>query len=295
MRRKLVKQGENALTVTLPVKWLRVHNLKVSDEVEITENNNGLMISGIGSSSKSKNLIVELDNKNHIRSLVSSLYKAGYDEIILNFEQTPSLEVINDIINNFTGLEIISQNKKSVIIKSFLNLEEKEIEKLIIKIFQSTKVIIDSLKEGYENINLENLRSIHSNIMKSRDHCLRMIHITKFGGDKSYDYYDLVTQLEKISAAFCYLAEYIKNKKNNPQLLKQLDFNFDKFYHAYLKKELIFTNKIWEENRKSTKETLNIQNISSLMKKEDHLFLVYYYNIMMHYRHLISRLLGIST
>ena len=45
MKRKLVKQGGTALTVSLPAKWARKYNLKAGDEVEGEEEDWTLIVS----------------------------------------------------------------------------------------------------------------------------------------------------------------------------------------------------------------------------------------------------------
>ena len=44
MRRKLVKQGVNALTVTLPAKWIEKKGLKAGDEIDVVEEENKIEI-----------------------------------------------------------------------------------------------------------------------------------------------------------------------------------------------------------------------------------------------------------
>ena len=44
MERKLVQQGNNALTVTLPSTWLKKYNLKAKDVVELEEAGRAIMV-----------------------------------------------------------------------------------------------------------------------------------------------------------------------------------------------------------------------------------------------------------
>jgi len=43
MRRRLIKQ-KTAYTITLPIKWIRDHNLGSQDELEVVEEKSGLLI-----------------------------------------------------------------------------------------------------------------------------------------------------------------------------------------------------------------------------------------------------------
>jgi len=40
MKRKLVKQGGTALTVSLPAKWAKKYDLKAGDEIDLVEEGN---------------------------------------------------------------------------------------------------------------------------------------------------------------------------------------------------------------------------------------------------------------
>ncbi|MGV8169112.1 MAG: AbrB/MazE/SpoVT family DNA-binding domain-containing protein, partial [Candidatus Nanoarchaeia archaeon] len=44
MERKLVKQGQNALTVTLPAKWLKQKGLKAGGSVFLEVENNSVVV-----------------------------------------------------------------------------------------------------------------------------------------------------------------------------------------------------------------------------------------------------------
>ncbi|MFH1682278.1 MAG: hypothetical protein ABIA37_00625 [Candidatus Woesearchaeota archaeon] len=297
MRRKLVKQGQNALTLTLPANWIKAKKLKAGDDVELEEKNQNIIVYRVGEAELSiKNITVQTNHRHQLRSIIASAYKAGFDEILLNFKTRPPLQEINKICNSFTGLEIISQDTNKITLKSFLKTEEKELENLIVKMLQSAKLIAETVHQRWGDVNLKNLRLSLLNLRKLRDHCLRTIHKCDFGGDKSYDYYDFVTQLEKVSNSFCHLAEYsVTNKPKRSDLVSKLILDLEKFYKIYLKKDFSLANKLWLEHRNEVKEAVNIQNLSKLLKEEDPEMVVYFYNINMQFRHLASRLVSLNS
>ena len=43
MKRKIIKQ-KSAYTITLPIEWIRDNNLTGADEIEVTNQNNDLVI-----------------------------------------------------------------------------------------------------------------------------------------------------------------------------------------------------------------------------------------------------------
>jgi len=44
MKRKIIKQGHNTLTITLPSEWVKKLNLNAGDEIEVYERDSGLVI-----------------------------------------------------------------------------------------------------------------------------------------------------------------------------------------------------------------------------------------------------------
>ncbi len=46
MKRKIIKQGHNTLTITLPSEWVKKLNLSAGNEIEIYENSGSLIING---------------------------------------------------------------------------------------------------------------------------------------------------------------------------------------------------------------------------------------------------------
>ena len=46
MKRKIIKQGHNTLTITLPNKWAKELNLLAGDEVDVLESNGSIIVNG---------------------------------------------------------------------------------------------------------------------------------------------------------------------------------------------------------------------------------------------------------
>lgn len=44
MKRRIIKQGHNTLTVTLPSAWVKDLNIHAGDEIDLVEEANGLLL-----------------------------------------------------------------------------------------------------------------------------------------------------------------------------------------------------------------------------------------------------------
>ncbi|MBW2972196.1 hypothetical protein KY359_04135 [Candidatus Woesearchaeota archaeon] len=298
MRRKLIKQGGTGLTVYVPKKWIDLKGLQAGDEVEVNEEDEKIVISKAGETRVlRKEVFFEKHNRSLLRSTIATLYKAGYDEIILKFKEMPSMSSMNDIISTFTGLEVVSQEKDSITIKCFLRTDDEETEKLINKMFQLTKLVVDEIKTNWDKADLDNLTTlVKTNVIKLRDHSLRMIHASKYGGDKSYDYYDLVTVLEKMADEFLTLAQNIqKNKPKDRSLVTPLSQLLEEGHRCFLKKEMESSQAYKLMLRKEAEKTIWPETISATAKKTDPLFFASFYHLMRLYTHLASRLISLNS
>jgi antitoxin component of MazEF toxin-antitoxin module len=85
MFRKIVKQGNSAYTLTLPLNWVKLNNLGFGDYVELVESNKNILIS----TSKSVPVeIVDLDLvgvswPEMFQTLIKS-YMKGFIKFLLN-------------------------------------------------------------------------------------------------------------------------------------------------------------------------------------------------------------------
>ena len=288
MRRKIIKQGNNALTLTLPRKWTQQQHLKAGDEVEIEQTGTDLKISSNSSSKeKIKEIQVQNNSKDLLRSVIASAYKSGYSTIMLHFKSNlPNLSNMYSIINTFTGLEIVDQKKSSITIQCFLKEEKEETKKLILKLFQTVHYATSIIQEDLKQKKIEELILLHKNtIHKLRDHALRAIHSTTFGEDRTYDFYDLVTILEKISSSHTHLLQHTKN--TNKETQKLLTY-FSKLYKVYLTLKYTSSHKVWLELKELRADILEEKKT----KQKVH---VHYYHILELYRHLSSRILSLSS
>jgi hypothetical protein len=297
MRRKVVKQGKSTLTIALPFRWVQSRNLEAGDELEINEVESDLLLSA-SNKTLQKIARVKADklSKNQLRSIVASLYKSGYGTIILSSKSDHNVKDMNEIVRSFTGLEMFLEADNEIHIKSFINCKKDEVDSLILKLIQISIFMTDELEKKYKKIKVESMKELgRNNTIQIRDHCLRTIHLNVYKGDQSYDYYDLVTTLEKLNAEILYLAETIKNEKiEESQLFQEIKELVNKFYTAFMRKQyntsLEFYNSVYSSSpHKPSKDRLKV------LKNENILLVMHHYRVIKCLRRLSSRLISISA
>src|SRR3989344_3335516 len=143
MRRKLVKQGRNALTVTLPAEWAAKYGLKAGDEVEVEDVQKGLVIT----TEREKFLhSYEFDTRKLNRfgnHYLSYFYHQGFDEVKLIYDSPDVLKTTMKKLDELMGYEIVETGKNYVLIKSVSKADENEFDAIFRRVF----ILIKSMGE----------------------------------------------------------------------------------------------------------------------------------------------------
>ncbi len=87
MKRKVIKQGHNTLTITLPNKWVKELGIVSGDELDVVENNGSIIVNG-KQHSENKSTTIDLTGLRvpMIWRFFQSAYREGYNEIKLVFD-----------------------------------------------------------------------------------------------------------------------------------------------------------------------------------------------------------------
>ncbi|MBT7903113.1 AbrB/MazE/SpoVT family DNA-binding domain-containing protein [Candidatus Woesearchaeota archaeon] len=288
MKRKLVTQGKKALTVTLPINWIRDHNLNSGDEIEISPLDNDLRISTFSNKTTIKSTTINISTENarncsyQIRYALAQAYDAGYNEIIIKSELLPNLSTIQKEITTFTGLEIVSAEKEKLIIRCFLNDHDTPVDLLITKMIQVSKTIAETLKKEWNQTKLKEITELFNMNLRLSNHCRRTIHQNKYGDHKTYAYYYLASRLERLSANLFYLGKkIIKLNPKKSDLLEELFEIQNKIYECFLKKDFNEIMKLQNKLYDLSRNTVEADAIKETTKKIDPVILIHYYSAIM--------------
>ena len=232
IKRKVIKQGNNTLTITLPRDWTEKYNVKAGDEIELNESEDGLLLNTEYHKTQ-KSISLNIDNLERLAlaKLLIACFEQGYDSIILNFSKSKikswshGEEEVTDLIKFFVarliGFEVLSQTSKSITIG---NLSEKltKFENILSRIFFLIEEYLQHLVEAMKTKNysdLKNSENRHDNITKLVALGLRMVSedgsLTK---TESLNYFTILNSLDKIT-------DFVRYAYNNT--LKSKDVSKD--------------------------------------------------------------------
>ncbi len=274
MKRKVIKQGHNTLTITLPTDWAQKLNLNAGDEIEVNEQNSLLIIGG-KHNEKPKSTTIDIRGLTvpMIWRYFQSVYREGYDEIkviyepeetsagaydfyVSNFEfkrmgeeprKKPSIDFVQEMVNRFIGIEIIDHKQDYCTIREMGECSSKEFDNSLRRIFlliqEMFKKVISLIKNNKINdINIcKEIHSMDTNIDRFIDFCCRInnkINDSNFQKNKPIMFSTLFI-LELLSDEFKYIGTHLaKSKKKVDEILpftERVEEHFDMYYHIFYK------------------------------------------------------------
>ncbi len=128
MERKLVSQGENALTITLPAKWLRRKGLKAGDSIFVEEESPGLIIKTERTAARSE---IEMDIRNCEKNLLfhvfQGAYVKGYDTIKIWHDTPQAIQEVHRLL----GMTIAEHTSKYTVFKSVIAVPDEDFKTVL--------------------------------------------------------------------------------------------------------------------------------------------------------------------
>jgi len=246
MKRKLIGQGAGGITVTLPINWVRGYSLTPGAEVDVSEVNEGVLISA----AKNKNeKMITLDLKDYdqrmILNFLNQSYRLGYDTINLTYSSEAQYQVILETTKEtLLGFEIVEHKKTNCILQNISEPDPEKFEIILKELFLQIISLSEKVIEDFQThkLSLHDLDETKNQIDKLTNYCRRTILRTPSCETKSILLYSIISQLSLASHAYYYIYQYAdeKKKKLNPELqfyLIGINQMFRIYYNAFYAKD----------------------------------------------------------
>jgi hypothetical protein len=153
MIRRLIKQGQTSMVVSLPIEWIRSQKLKAGDELEVLHRDNKVEINTLEDKKLRRyNLKVDELDEYAVYINLLNLYQKGYDEIkiisktkkIHNYKTGRKIDAFKSIktwLPRFIGWEFTTQDP--IIIKDITGESSENPRKLLNRIFFILNSFVD--------------------------------------------------------------------------------------------------------------------------------------------------------
>ncbi|MBT5023135.1 hypothetical protein HOK51_06415 [Candidatus Woesearchaeota archaeon] len=296
MKRKLVKQGNNALTLTVPAEWIKKYGLSAGSEVEIDEQGTNLVLfSEKEYDIKTAKIDLTGLNKTLIFAYITAAYRKGCDEIEIIFGKSEDIRAVQNVVDSSLGMAIMRQSDKGCLIKDMTGSGDMDFDTVVRRIFLLLKNMaedsLDALKKKDKQI-LSNMLYQDMNVNKFANFCLRLLSKKGYKNftDTNAMHY-IISSLENIGDEYTRLCmdfedyEFTKEiNKRNLKLFEHVNEFFDYFYKLYYK----FDND-------SALELLKRKDkISAMIDKQMHTNDVYETKLLYHLSKIIHLVLDVA-
>lgn len=282
MKRKVVRHGPSSLTISLPMKWVKKNNISAGDEIEVKDLSNTLVLGGTGSQARKSITIDVTGIGRSINRVIGSVYRAGYDDVLIKYSTPEEFRAIQDQIEkSLKGFEVFRYSSKEILIKSIYQQNVEDFDNVLQRYFYAIKTVGVDLRKVLENPEKEFLNTIilqdrtidrHSNFLRR---ILNKGLQTDF--DRPHCVYYIIEELEICAdmykeIATIFLDESKKINKNYLSTLEKINTLFDYFLRAFFNfnqdrlKDLITVEKeIYTEFEKLKKDnSVDIEIYSQL-------------------------------
>ena len=260
MRRKIIKQ-KTAYTLTLPIEWVRDHNLEAKDEVEIEEQEDALVIrTEKKPEAETISLTLEESTPEYYRVMVENHYLKGFDILDLNYSDPRAFSIIQNVVSNLIGFEIVEQRNGFCRVATTTQPSSEQFGTLLNRCFNIISYSQNIVKQDIDKLSFSNLSEIEGQANDSRRFllfCTRALHKTTITNRREESFMHLLLErLILIEHDHYYLYKKIYKSKN-PKIRKEVKQfyskvceMFDLFKKMFYKKDLqnfAKINRYWDE------------------------------------------------
>ena len=149
--------------------------------------------------------------------MLGGLYRGGYDEIKIIYNESRILPTLQGAVDSFYGFEIFDISDKSCMIKSVYNEEGTEIQSHISRMMHIIKtmqgIVVEDIKSGKFN-SRDQLFQFRVNVLKQRDIISRIIQRQKLFDDAHFPYYRVALALWTCARNYYLLYKHIGDAKS---------------------------------------------------------------------------------
>lgn len=289
MKRRIIRQGHNTLTITIPIKWARKFGLQPGSEIDLEEKENGLMISA-KRLEKPLSTTIEITDMDipTIWKYFMSVYREGYNEVIVKFASNTTLENmykfftrhaldskygkenakrrvherLQAMMSRFIGFEIIEHGQNFCIIREMGEATEKEFDSSLRRIFLLIQQMAEETEEATKTDDytiLDHMHDVDINVDKFSDYCIRVLNKISFKEQRKISLlFSTIFLLELLGDEFKHAANDIlkmksRSLKNLVPMSELTRTQIDKYYELFYKFNLENVKKISDYDKKMHK------------------------------------------
>lgn len=273
MKRKVNRVGQNTLTVSLPSKWVKEHNIKAGDELDLDNQDDGLVINRSLMAKEEKKATINVDENTYLSlvRIIYLLYRTNYDKINLVYskqtifdpkrERKNNIKILTkNIVSRLLGAEITSQSSNRTEIECFASENDPNLDKIEKRVYFLIRETVDELLNAigpkYSDFH-KTMYDHHDHISRFINYFLRELHKSSKTEEEKKVAYSFYMDLDHLVDKLRHLSEKINRFGCTKKTKKYIEETFDFFYGQF---NALFKKKISHEmiqKRYDIKEKIN--------------------------------------
>lgn len=177
MKRKLVKQGAATMMISLPTKWIKDNKLAKGEEIELEEKDGNLSIS-LPKENRIKETKITLhsNKESYIRTVLTNIYRQGYDKVTVNFQDDKSLKVLEQVVSTqLLGFETIKKTNNLCIIENITEPAKEQFKNIFSKMILNIEDLIELTHKALVGEKVDGFEEIEEKIKEFDNFCRRII------------------------------------------------------------------------------------------------------------------------
>ena len=271
MKRKVIKQANQAFTITLPIEWVRKNKINQNSEVEISDEGKSLVIINNKEIEKTKaKLNADTLNQREISRTINSFYARGIDEIEISSKSDISSNIVSSLRHTI-GYALVSQEKEIYSIQDMGGTNYSDLDGIFKRVFQMVLLFYESAITDIFGKEKETIESLISRDTEVNKFCLYLQRaINKMSYPKAIDGRILFTYsfaLEKIGDEIQRMwRTNVKYKiKKTPQIQELMKISFEglsKAFDFYYQFKLSTAGEIYKLREEVRTKSLNLLKIN---------------------------------
>ena len=304
MRRKINVVGTGTYTISLPKEWVRQKKLRKGDELELTVGPAGeLVVAGRTGTNggRKKKIVFDKHKPWHIRTIISTAYREGYDELEISFKDRAPVQDLKKLVGSLYGFEII-EDAPNIRIKWILQ-EYDDPREIVMKIFRIIRMQFEVMEKALSNekVDFSEIRYLRERTLTYRDYAMRIIYSKSSEVAVEHELRNVVFLLDKYGAShadlLCYfLDNEVKLSKVSKGLMRESHELFNELCNAFQKNDEKLAANCYEKLYSKMKEDIIRGEYVRFFQKHNvdiNTFLTYFHHIKILFS-LASRTQGLT-
>lgn len=257
MKRKVIVMGGKTYVISLPASWVKKYNIGKSQELEVEEKDNSIVITTDKEieSSRVKNLdFTGFKSRSLLYNYIYAAYITGNEEINIVFKTAEQSKIIKKVIEDLIGFAILSESKNTIVLKDVTGAKT-EFKPMLRRVFFILNALVT---EGLEAIESKNYKELEEVIKKDHNmnkyylFCLRYLNKNELGSaSNNLSTYAFLNSIEAVGDKYSDLYKLLVNM--NKKIASEMIELFQKVNESFIKVLELF----YVQNQEQFSEEIN--------------------------------------